>query len=232
MRELEDRLPGMMTLIALAITVAFLFSVAVTLGLPGHAALGGARDARHHHAARPLDRDALDLAGAGRARRAREAPARHGVARAREGADERVEEVPVPRCARATWCSSGPGASIPADGVVREGTSAVNESMITGESAPVEKNPGDKVIAGTVNGAGSLRVEVTGTGEQTALAGIMRLVEQAQSLALPRAGAGRPRRVLAHHRRASAPAALTLVGWLVARAAVGVRRSSGSSRCS
>jgi P-type Cu2+ transporter len=56
----------------------------------------------------------------------------------------------------------------------------VNESMITGESRPVKKRPGDKVIAGTVNGAGSLRVRVTGVGEQTALAGIMRLVEQAQ----------------------------------------------------
>ena len=95
-----------------------------------------------------------------------------------------------------------PGARIPADGVVREGHSSVNESMITGESRPVEKNAGDRVIAGTVNGAGSLRVEVTGTGERTTLAGIMRLVEQAQSPALARAGAGRPRGVLAHHRRA------------------------------
>jgi P-type Cu2+ transporter len=74
-----------------------------------------------------------------------------------------------------------PGASIPADGVVREGKSDVNESMITGESVPVEKIEGTKVIAGTVNGSGSLRVEVTGTGERTALANIMRLVEQAQT---------------------------------------------------
>jgi Cu2+-exporting ATPase len=64
---------------------------------------------------------------------------------------------------------------------VKEGKSAVNESMITGESKPVEKAKGQNVIAGTVNGQGSLRVEVTGTGDQTALAGIMRLVEQAQS---------------------------------------------------
>ena len=74
-----------------------------------------------------------------------------------------------------------PGASIPADGAVDEGASEVNESMITGESRPVKKTTGDRVIAGTVNGSGSLRVEVTGTGEQTALAGIMRLVEQAQT---------------------------------------------------
>ena len=66
-RELRDRLPGMMTLIALAITVAFVFSARRDARLPRDAALGGAGDAGHDHAARPLDRDALDLPGAGRA---------------------------------------------------------------------------------------------------------------------------------------------------------------------
>ncbi|MFN2118984.1 MAG: heavy metal translocating P-type ATPase [Anaerolineales bacterium] len=73
-----------------------------------------------------------------------------------------------------------PGASIPADGQVVEGESSVNESLITGESKPVDKHPDAKVIAGTINGDGSLRVRVTATGDQTALAGIMRLVQQAQ----------------------------------------------------
>jgi Cu2+-exporting ATPase len=73
-----------------------------------------------------------------------------------------------------------PGASIPADGVVENGKSDVNQAMITGESKPVAKAPGDQVIAGTINGDGSLRVRVTATGDETALAGIMRLVEQAQ----------------------------------------------------
>jgi Cu2+-exporting ATPase len=73
-----------------------------------------------------------------------------------------------------------PGASIPADGQVVDGESSVNEAMITGESKPVEKGIASKVIAGTINGDGSLRVRVTATGDQTALAGIMRLVEQAQ----------------------------------------------------
>lgn len=73
-----------------------------------------------------------------------------------------------------------PGASIPADGLVEEGHSDVNEAMLTGESKPVEKNPGDKVIGGAINGDGSLRVRVAATGEETALAGIMRLVEEAQ----------------------------------------------------
>src|SRR5205823_13396614 len=74
-----------------------------------------------------------------------------------------------------------PGARVPADGEVSEGASAVNESMITGESRPVEKAVGAKVIAGTVNGDGSLKATVTAIAESTALAGIMRLVAEAQA---------------------------------------------------
>jgi Cu2+-exporting ATPase len=70
---------------------------------------------------------------------------------------------------------------VPADGAVVDGESHVNEAMLTGESRPVGKGPGDQVIAGTVNEEGSLRVKVTETGEETALAGIMRLVEEAQA---------------------------------------------------
>src|SRR4026208_1291726 len=73
-----------------------------------------------------------------------------------------------------------PGASVPADGVVVEGESKVNESMITGESLPVKKIPGARVIAGSINSNGSLRVKVSAVGDQTALAGIMRLVRDAQ----------------------------------------------------
>ena len=73
-----------------------------------------------------------------------------------------------------------PGGRIAAAGVVREGKSAVDESMLTGESRPVEKAPRDAVIAGTVNLAGSLGVEITRTGESTSLSGIMRLVREAQ----------------------------------------------------
>lgn len=73
-----------------------------------------------------------------------------------------------------------PGASIPADGVVADGESDVNEAMITGESLPVKKVVGAKVIAGSINQDGSLRVRVSAIGEQTALAGIMRLVRDAQ----------------------------------------------------
>jgi Cu2+-exporting ATPase len=74
-----------------------------------------------------------------------------------------------------------PGARVPADGTVVEGAADVDESMITGESKSVPKGTGDKVIAGTVASAGSLRVAVTAIGDQTALSGIMRLVATAQA---------------------------------------------------
>jgi Cu2+-exporting ATPase len=94
---------------------------------------------------------------------------------------EQIEEVPVDALRNGDLVLLRPGASIPADGIVRSGGSSVNEAMITGESRPVPKGEGDAVIAGTSNGEGSLRVEITKTGENTALAGIMRLVEQAQT---------------------------------------------------
>ena len=73
-----------------------------------------------------------------------------------------------------------PGSSVPADGEVIEGSSNVNESMITGESQPVRKEKDDPVLGGTINGDGSLHVRITATGEETALAGIMKLVKEAQ----------------------------------------------------
>jgi Cu2+-exporting ATPase len=94
---------------------------------------------------------------------------------------DRTEEVPIDQLREGDLLLIRPGAGVPADGAVRQGASTVNESMITGESRPVEKREGATVIAGTINGAGSLRVEVTGTGARTTLAGIMRLVEKAQT---------------------------------------------------
>jgi Cu2+-exporting ATPase len=73
-----------------------------------------------------------------------------------------------------------PGAAIPADGEVEEGHSDVNEALVTGESRPVAKDAGSRVIGGSINGSGSLRLRVTATGDETALAGIMRLVAEAQ----------------------------------------------------
>jgi P-type Cu2+ transporter len=179
-QELRARLPGMMTLIALAISVAFVFSAGVSLGYPGMplweelATLVTIMLLGHW-----IEMRSITQAQGALAELAKLLP--DGAVRiGREGGVERIEEVPVTLLREDDLILVRPGARIPADGVVGEGHSSVNESMITGESRPVEKNPGDRVIAGTVNEAGSLRVEVTGTGERTTLAGIMRLVEQAQ----------------------------------------------------
>jgi Cu2+-exporting ATPase len=176
-RELKARLPGMMTLISLAITVAFVFSwvvdgglieadalwwelaTLVTIMLLGHwiemRSISQAQGALHE-LAKLLPDTATRVTDAGEER--------VSVSALRDG------DVVLVR----------PGESIPADGVVRKGESQVNESMITGESRPVKKAESSEVIAGTINGEGSLRVEVTGTGERTKLSGIMRLVADAQ----------------------------------------------------
>ena len=126
---------------------------------------------------------------------------------------ERIEDVQISELRDGDIVLVRPGASVPADGIVRDGRSDVNESMITGESVPVQKNEGAKVIAGTVNGAGSLRVEVTGTGEHTALANIMRLVEEAQT-SRSRAQALADRAAFVLTIIAIAAGGLTLVVWL------------------
>jgi Cu2+-exporting ATPase len=179
-RELRARLPGMMTLIALAIVAAFGFSLAVTLGFPGMplweelATLVTIMLLGHW----------IEMRSIARARGALSELARllpdTAVRIARHGGSEQLEDVPVSGLLEDDLVLVRPGAGVPADGVVTDGTSSVDESMITGESRPVGKKPGDRVVAGTINQAGSLRVRVTGTGERTALAGIMRLVEQAQ----------------------------------------------------
>ncbi len=176
--ELQQRQPGMMTLISLAITVAFVYSL-IALFLPGTEGffwelvtlidimlLGHWIEMRSvRQASRSLDE----------------------LAKLMPDEAERIlpgggtEIVPVSQLREGERLLVRPGASIPADGVVVEGASDVNEAMVTGESKPVGKEPGDKVIAGTINGDGSLRVEVAATGDQTALAGIMRLVEEAQN---------------------------------------------------
>jgi Cu2+-exporting ATPase len=94
--------------------------------------------------------------------------------------DEGEEEVAVSKLREGDLVLVRPGERVPVDGVVRKGESDLNEAMITGESRPVKKQEGDEVVAATINGEGSLRVEVTGTGENTKLSGIMRFVADAQ----------------------------------------------------
>jgi P-type Cu2+ transporter len=212
-RELRDRLPGMMTLISLAISVAFLFSLAVTLGYPGDplwwelATLVAIMLLGHWIEMRSI----VQASGALREL------AKLLPSTAQRVVGERIEEVPIVALADGDLVLVRPGASIPADGIVRDGKSDVNESMITGESVPVQKIEGAKVIAGTVNGAGSLRVEVTGTGERTALANIMRLVEQAQT-SRSRAQALADRAAFLLTMIAIAAGVLTFIAWTVAGA--------------
>jgi Cu+-exporting ATPase len=91
------------------------------------------------------------------------------------------EEVPVASLRRGDLLVVRPGDAVPADGVVREGRSTLDESMLTGESLPVEKGPGDRVIGGTLNAGGALRVEATGVGAESTLSQIARLVGDAQA---------------------------------------------------
>jgi Cu+-exporting ATPase len=94
-------------------------------------------------------------------------------------------DVPVDEVRRGDTVVIRPGEKIAVDGVVREGSSAVDESMLTGESIPVEKRPGDPVMGGTLNKTGSFRFEATKVGKETALAQIIRLVEEAQGSKAP-----------------------------------------------
>jgi len=174
--EIRARRPGMMTLISLAISVAFVYSLFAIVVAP--------ESGFFWEMATLID---IMLLGHWIEMRAvRQASgALHELAKLMPDTAERLtdggtEQVSVSALRHGDRLLVRPGASVPADGVVEDGRSDVNEALITGESAPVEKNPGDKVIAGTINGDGSLRVRVTATGEETALAGIMRLVAEAQ----------------------------------------------------
>ena len=177
LQELRARLPGMMTLISLAITVAFVFSAAVRLGFPGMplweelATLVTVMVLGHW----------IEMRSVNQAQGALKELARLLPNTATRVHGEHTEEVALSDLRAGDIVLVRPGAAVPADGMVITGSSSVNESMLTGESQPVDKTTDSNVIAGTVNGAGSLRVRVTGTGESTALAGIMRLVEQAQT---------------------------------------------------
>jgi Cu2+-exporting ATPase len=177
-RELKERQPGMMLLIAMAITVAYVASMAtsldafdldfwwelaalVTIMLLGHwqemKALGQAQDALAALAALLPD----------------EAE--------RVGPDGTVESVAIDDLQPGDVVLVRSGARVPADGEIIEGSAELDESMITGESKPVAKDTGDRVVAGTVSTDSAIRVRVDAVGEETALAGIQRLVAEAQS---------------------------------------------------
>jgi len=176
--ELGDRLPGMMTLISLAIVVAFAASWAATLGVFEVdvwwelATLITVMSLGHW----------LEMRSIMQAQGALSALAEllpDSAERVGPGGD--LETVPLSKLAENDVVLVRPGTRVPADGEIVEGTADVDESMITGESRSVTKDPGDRVVAGTVAAGGSLRVRVTAVGEGTALSGIMRLVAEAQA---------------------------------------------------
>ncbi|MBI2190323.1 MAG: HAD-IC family P-type ATPase [Candidatus Levybacteria bacterium] len=219
--EISTRNFGMMTLVAFAITVGYLFSVAATFLFPaeslyweistlisvfllGHwlemRAVRGATGAlaelaklippTAHKVVRRLAGPAARSSQGARAslsfgtgRTARlGSPPLASPAGTTPRSDNKFEivDVATAELVKGDWVLVKPGEKIPVDGVVMAGESSVNESMITGESRPVNKKKGDKVIGGTINNDGSLTIEVTKTGSETAVAQIMNLIRQAQ----------------------------------------------------
>lgn len=176
LRELKARSPGMMTLIALAIISAYSYSIysilsnkgenlfwelttLITVMLAGHyIEMKSVQSAQG--ALKELSKLLPD-----------KAEIKHGKA---------FMIMPLDQIKIGDTVLVRPGSRVPADGQVISGQSQVNESMITGESKPVDKKIGSAVIAGTINGSGSLEIKINKIGEQTFLSGVMRLVQQAQ----------------------------------------------------
>jgi Cu2+-exporting ATPase len=175
--ELGDRQPGMMTLISLAIVVAFITSLAATLGVFEVevwwelATLITVMSLGHW----------LEMRSIMQAQGALKALAELLPDEAERVTASGTEMVPTSELRVGDIVLVRPGARVPADGAVAEGTADVDESMISGESRPVTKEAGDAVVAGTVAAGGSLRVRIDAVGEDTALSGIMRMVAEAQA---------------------------------------------------
>ncbi len=176
-RELRARLPGMMTLISLAILVAFIFSWVVELELIDAEALWWELATL---VTIMLLGHWIEMRSIAQAQGALNELAKLLPDTATRVTDQGEESVPVGDLQEGDIVLIRPGESVPVDGTVQKGASTVNEAMLTGESRPVQKNEGDEVIAATINGEGSLYVRVTGTGDKTKLSGIMRLVADAQ----------------------------------------------------
>ncbi|SDM79239.1 Cu2+-exporting ATPase [Cryobacterium flavum] len=177
--ELKARKPGMMLLIALAITVAFLASWGASLGL-----IDGELDFWWELALLIV----IMLLGHWIEMRslAQTSTALESLAALLPDEAERVEGDEIVLISPSDLVLGDlvvvrPGGRVPADGQVTEGTADVDESMITGESRPVQRSVGDQVVAGTVATDSALRVRVTAVGDDTALAGIQRLVSEAQN---------------------------------------------------
>ncbi len=175
--ELKKKRPGMMTLISLALAVSFLYSIASTffnLGASFYWELVTLIDVMllGHW----IEMRSIRQASGALDELSKLLPDDADLVKD----DGEIETVKVTELKKGDVVLIRPGASAPADGEVVEGESTMNELMITGESKPVSKAVGDKVVSGTINGDGSLRVKLTAVGDKTTLAGIMHLVKEAQ----------------------------------------------------
>ena len=214
-REIQGRMPGMMTLIGIAISSAYIWSVyavfagvetlfwelvtLITIMLLGHwiemRAVSGAQGALKE-LSKLLPNTAEVIRGG------------------------KMKIIPLSLLQENDIVLVKPGTKIPADGTIINGDSDLNESMVTGESKPVSKKEGDQVIAGTINGDGALQVRVANIGEKTFLSGVMRLVAEAQ--------ASKSRLQILSDRAAFyltiiavAGGIITLIAWLLAGAETG-----------
>src|SRR6266478_460165 len=175
--ELRQKLPGMMTLVGLAISVAYLYSAAVVFGLRGTVFFW--------ETATLIDIMLLghwiEMRSVMGASRALEELVRLLPAEAhRLRPDGSTEDVPVTELRQDELVLVKPGDRIPADGAITEGRTTVNQALLTGESQPVEKSPGDAVLGGAVNGEAAITVRITRTGAETYLAQVVELVRRAQ----------------------------------------------------
>jgi Cu2+-exporting ATPase len=175
--ELKARTPGMMTLIALAIGVSYTYSTAVTFGLTG--------EVFFWELATLIDVMLLghwvEMRSVMGASRALETMARLMPATAhRLAPGGKLEDVPLDQLKTGEEVMVKPGEKIPADGVVKSGQSHVDESMLTGESQPVVRQSGSKVIGGAINGEGTLTIEISRTGADSYLSRMIELVKEAQ----------------------------------------------------
>lgn len=214
-REIRAYLPGMMTLIGIAVSAAYFWSVyavfanmealfwelttLITIMLLGHwlemRAVSGAQGALKELSKLLPDTAEVIL---------------DGKAKTISLSELREDDTILVR----------PGGKIPADGKIANGESDINESMVTGESKPISKRSGDSVIAGTINGDGALKITVTNIGEKTFLAGVMRLVAEAQA-SKSRLQVLSDRAALYLTFVAVAGGLITLITWLMAGADVG-----------
>ncbi|MGB5823135.1 MAG: copper-translocating P-type ATPase [Proteocatella sp.] len=174
--EFKEKKPGMMTLIAMAITVAYLYSTATVFGLEGNdffwelATLIDIMLLGHWIEMRSVlsASDALNKL----------AELMPNIAHLFKDGD--VVDVDISELSSEDKILIKPGEKIPADGMIVKGTSHINESMLTGESKPVEKDKGDKVIGGSINGDGSIEVQVQNIGKDSYLSKVIDMVEKAQ----------------------------------------------------